>query len=593
MIFLQALATIGLLIVNSLGPGLFFIRWLRWRPLETLCGSVALSFFILYLATFGIYSLNLPPGWAYVPSAAAAIATIVCRRDIHRLWRNRETRGTILAFLALFSWLFILLLSIRLYSGGRWYGDWYEHYHRALYFADHLPLDTLFLKVFILPARPPMMNLLATAIFWQVAPSFEIYQITFCYLNALSLLPCVLIAPSLVARTRNRAWLVAGVLALSPMFVWNSTYTWTKLFAAFYELTALGFYLSAWRRNEASRMVAAFACFAAGMLVHYSVGPMVLFVAGHYFVVLFRHRQNRWRELAASAALGAAVFATWLTWSLLAYGIHDTFGSNTTTVSSQQLTFAENVSKVASNTFNTLVPALLRGGFEKDVSYDREVPPQELAYLRDWCFAIYQPQFPASLGLAGLLLVSWLLAMLCFRAPKDRWQHRRVFWLLLVVFVTIVGIAVHGEPDYLGVAHICLQPLVLLGLTFAAAGLPHVPRWLRGIALVAILIDAGLGIFLQFYELRIDHTVGRDGDRVTVSHAEMGMSTIANALLKADFHVTYLGDHAADYAGYLLAVMVVVILAIPPGLWWTAERDARTRANRRTVSTRQKRRRSR
>ena len=85
-----------------------------------------------------------------------------------------------------------------------------------------------------------MMNLLTALVFWQVSPAFELFQVVFAYLNALPILPCALIAPSLVAKTRNRAWLIAGFLALSPMFIENGTYTWTKAFAAFYDLTALG-----------------------------------------------------------------------------------------------------------------------------------------------------------------------------------------------------------------------------------------------------------------------------------------------------------------------------------------------------------------
>src|SRR3954467_4880706 len=126
MIF-QAALTLALLMICSVGPGLIFIRYLRWRPLETLCGAVALSFLLLYLATFAIYILALPGGWAYVPSVLAAIATAVCWRDLRRLWRNRETRATMLAFLALVAWLFVLLLPTRNYAGGRWFGDWYEH----------------------------------------------------------------------------------------------------------------------------------------------------------------------------------------------------------------------------------------------------------------------------------------------------------------------------------------------------------------------------------------------------------------------------------------------------------------------------------
>jgi hypothetical protein len=567
MIFAHVAATVSLLIVSSIGPGLLFVRYLRWRPMETLCGSVALSFFLLYLTTFAIYILGLPPAWAYVPTAGAMAANVVCGRDLRRLWRSRETRATMLAFLAILSWLLLLLLVPRGYSGGRWYGDWFEHFHRAGFFSDHLPLDTKFLDVFILPARPPMMNLLATSMFWQVTTSFEVFQITFSYLNALAFLPCALIAPSLVARTRNRAWLIAGLLAISPMFVQNSTYTWTKLFAAFYELTALGFYLSAWRRNDASRMVAAFACFAMGMLIHYSVAPMVMFVTGHYLFVLFRRRKNRWQELVVSAAVVVAIFGTWLTWSLYSYGLKDTFASNTTVISSQQFSLSNNLWKIAENIFNTLVPAVMRGGIEHDFAFKADAPPVGQAYLRDWCFAVYQPSFPAVFGLGGLALLGWLLVQHYIHPARDPWQHRRVFWLSLNVVVTVIGVAVVGETDYLGVTHICLQPLVLLGMTFAAVGLPHVPRWFRKIVLVGLLIDATLGILLHFYILRNNLEVTRIGDQVSVAHSELGSMAIQNALLKSDHFVTFLGDHAANFAGYTLAALIVGVLGICLTLW--------------------------
>ena len=143
-------------------------RYLRWRPLETLCGSVALSFFLLYLAAFIIYALALAPAWSYVPTILSAVAAIVCGIDLHRLWNHRETRATMLAFLAVFFWLLLLILLIRNFSGGRWFGDWFEHYERAIFFAAHWPLDAKLFGDYILPARPPMMNLLATLFFWQV-----------------------------------------------------------------------------------------------------------------------------------------------------------------------------------------------------------------------------------------------------------------------------------------------------------------------------------------------------------------------------------------------------------------------------------------
>lgn len=573
MIFAQAVLTVALLLLGALSPGLFFIRYLRWRPLETLCGSVALSFLLLYLASLVIYALELSSGWAYLPTALGALAALVCAGDLRRLWRHRESRATLLAFLALFFWLFLLLLLVRNYSGARWWGDWFEHYERALFFSEFKPLDTKFLAPlqYPLPARPPMMNLLTALFFWQVSPRFELFQVVFAYLNALVIFPCALIAPTLVAKTRNRAWLIAGFLALCPMFVQNGTYTWTKAFAAFYSLTALAFYLSAWRRNDSSRMITACACCATAMLVHYSAVPLVLFLGGHYLLFLFRRRKNKWRELIASATVSVAIFSTWLGWSLYAYGWTETFASNTTVTASQQFSLSGNLIKIAQNTFNTLVPFPLRGSYEADPGYNPQVPPKGLAFLRDWCFSIYQTSFPAMLGIGGLTLIVWLLMKFCLHPSVDLSQHRFSFWFWFVVIVTFLSIAVHGEYDYFGVAHICLQPMVLLGLTLAAVGLPHVPRELRGAALVGLLIDATLGILLPFHLLQNDFRILAIGGNWRVqSHIEMGLSAINNGLLKFANHLTFLGDHAVAAAGLIEAIVGLSAVAICIGLWFLA-----------------------
>jgi hypothetical protein len=577
MIYLHALETIAILLISSLGPGLFFIRYLRWRPLETLCSSVALSLLLLYLAALAIYGLELSPTWAYAPTALAVLATLVCVGDLRRLWRHREARSAMLAFFALFFWLLLLLLLVRNYSGAGWGGDWVEHYERAIFFSEHQPLDTKFLNHYVLPARPPMMNLLSAQLFWQASPSFEMFQIVFAYLNALVILPCSLLAPSLVAKTRNRAWLIAGFLALSPMFAQNGTYTWTKEFAAFYELTALGLYLSAWHRNDSGRLIAACACLSTGLLVHYSIAPFIIFLAGHYLIVLFRRRNHRWRELIASAAVSTAIFSTWLGWSLYAYGAKATFGSNTTVTASQQFSLSGNIVKIAENTFNTLVPFPLRASFESGDEISRRLPGKKLAYLRDWCFCIYQTSFPAMLGLGGLTLVVWQLANFYFHPPRDPWQHRYAFWFWFVGVVTFISIAVQGEYDYFGVAHICLQPMVLLGLTFAAVALPHVPRLLRGVALVGLLIDASLGILLHFHLLQNDFgIVPASNGRVTFRfHLEMGKSALNSSLAKYNHNLTFLGDHAVEVAGIIEPFVFLGVLGICIGLWLLAAHSAR------------------
>ena len=64
------------------------------------------------------------------------------------------------------------------------------------------------------------------------------------------------------------------------MLAQNATYSWTKLFAAFYALTGIAFYVAGIKLKSRVRVVLGFVFLAGGVLVHYSITPYFLFVAG-------------------------------------------------------------------------------------------------------------------------------------------------------------------------------------------------------------------------------------------------------------------------------------------------------------------------
>jgi hypothetical protein len=133
-----------------------------------------------------------------------------------------------------------------------------------------------------------MMNLLAAFFLAQVGDRFELYQLAFLFLNLLVFLPCCLLAPLLAPCGRWRVVPVVALVGLCPMVIENVTYTATKLLIAFYVMLALRFYLTGWRKQDTLRMTAAFVFLAAAMLVHYSAGPYLVFLGGHYLLVLWR-----------------------------------------------------------------------------------------------------------------------------------------------------------------------------------------------------------------------------------------------------------------------------------------------------------------
>src|SRR5271156_1257231 len=127
--------------------------------------------------------------------------------------------------------------------------------------------------------------------------------------------------------------------------------------------------------------------------------------------------------------------------------------------------------------------------------------PNAAGKLRDNFFAIYQTNLIFGMGLIGGPFALWLF----YRAMRTRAGRERTFWLYLVPFVVVAGIAVVGERDNIGVAHLTLIPIEALGVTLIAASFPW-PRWTAALLIAGCLIDFSLGVFLQARVESFDNT---------------------------------------------------------------------------------------
>jgi hypothetical protein len=111
--------------------------------------------------------------------------------------------------------------------------------------------------------------------------------------------------------------------------------------------------------------------------------------------------------------------------------------------------------------------------------------PYAPAVVRDNVFLLYQANLILSMGLLGGPLAVWF-AIAAFRSGKGLGGERN-FWLMLIGFSLVVGLAVVGERDYFGVAHLTLVPMELLGITLLAGRFVSRRR-------IALLIVAGCAI---------------------------------------------------------------------------------------------------
>jgi hypothetical protein len=336
---------------------------------------------------------------------------------------------------------------------------------------------------------------------------------------------------------RGAVRIAAVILMVSPLFVENATYPWTKLQAVFFILTGLYFFLRVRDRDALSGRAAVICavCLGGAVVTHYSAGPYVVVIAAAWLAIGF---STRWaggfaRTTALSAAAGACVLAPWFVWSVAEYGWAGTFLSNTT------------VSMVAKYPGNPVVAMILN-------VRDSLVPPQVRGYkgrmfiqtspwgsLRDNCFLIYQLNPLLALGSVGCVAV----AREAFAAARAAARRERNFWIATTAGFFLVSFTTYGDRDHYGIGHVCLQSLVLLGLAFLASRWGRLGRGWRAALVAGWAVDFCLGIALQFAveDFAIDRwrTPGLNLMEVSGTYT---MISQENLLEKIIAHVAYFAD---------------------------------------------------
>jgi hypothetical protein len=271
----------------------------------------------------------------------------------------------------------------------------------------------------------------------------------------------------------------------------NVTFAWTKLPAAFFVLTAFYFFLKARSKPESIRRLLFCSAFlAAGMLAHYSAGPYLVAIAVAWLAVGWQQRANPiwWRNTGLAILCGGGVLALWFGWSLTTLGAHDTFLTNPS-VTSSDAQHGNQLVKIGLNLFDTIVPHFLR-------PLDGLLIAQRSPWgaWRDWFFQCYQVNLLFAFG-----SVAWIaLGRELIARAKDATATERRLGTGLIVGVILLGVGTHGQRDHWGLAHICLQALVILGLCFLASRWFLLPRGWRIALGVGAAFDFLAGIALHF-----------------------------------------------------------------------------------------------
>jgi 4-amino-4-deoxy-L-arabinose transferase-like glycosyltransferase len=522
------------------------------RPAEEVVAGAVLSLLGAGALFWFVFTEGLPLWLDRLVPALAWAFLLVGARGFRRLLADPEARGLVTGQLVVTGWCVAALAFVRSYTGGAWTGDEIEHWERAIFFGRGLLPDHLFIGMYLLPARPPLVNLLDAGFLRVTNGDYAYYQVIMTTLCSLAYLPVGLLAGRF--RGRPAAGMAALVLLVSPLFLQNSTYPWTKLPAAFFILAGFYFFLRVRDEDQGlgTAAVLCAVCLGGAVIAHYSAGPYVLVVAAGWIALGFRRRwDGRFLRLTLLSALaGAVVLLPWFGWSVEHFGARATFLSNTS-VGMLHARPASPLVVMALNFRDNLVPPQVRG-------YHSGLFAQTSPWgtLRDNFFLLYQLNLLFVLGCVGWVVI----AVQAVRAARRTARREAWFWGLSAAGVVLLSGATYLDRDHWGTTHICLQPAVLCALAFLASQWDRLGRRWRVALAAGWVLDVLLGIALQLgvEDYALDQWLNPQG-----SFGQMvgSFSVVAQNNIRWKFiaHLRYFADILPTPQVVMLALMGAIL----------------------------------
>jgi hypothetical protein len=284
----------------------------------------------------------------------------------------------------------------------------------------------------------------------------------------------------------------------------------------------------------------------------------------------------------ATALLCLALLGTWFGYAVLAAGPRSAFGSSTTARAFAESSAEQSTLRIVKNTMYSIVPHPLhlpRQKFEEMLGYEQvhtangenrkltsSRSPNRLGYLRDYLLSIYGATFSFAFGSVGGILALWLVFHM--RGVHHRPPDWHFGWTFAIV-TALLGIAAHPSLEEFGVAQICGQSLILLGLGFLASRYLLLPRLLRYVGLAGYALDFILAGFIHVAMEMQNPKVTRVGSLYQVS-TDLSIWAWFNARTKYAASVHFLGDY---FSPVDLGIQMAV-LAFFAAVWWQAAKIA-------------------
>jgi hypothetical protein len=545
-----------LMAVGSVGPGLFFVRRLRWNPSETLCASLGLSLLLIFALSLLIHLFRLPVGAHYVVTAALFGLVVVTRHDLFRLLRHAGVQQQLAAYALLLVMGLVMISVIRNFSGGTSVWDWLEQYRQARYFLDSAGVEKVLSDIHSgdqpvsFASRSSLLNAVAAHYMAQAGQDYPVFQIVVLFLSLLVYFPLDLMGRWFAGRQRFPRSLLVALLALNPVLWWNTTFTWTKVLASFYVILAVWFYLAACRKRDQFRMSAAFGCVCAAFLVDTYAAPYAVMLGLHYLLFVLPTREQRGREVLRIALASAILLCTWVPMSLATF-----HGRTDATHAEPGQTTSELSGQIAWNCIASIVPHPLRSSTAAVDESMHLSQPTLLGRVRDHYFLTLEGVCYASIGSVGGLLVLFLLVR-DLRRPAPQGITR--FWIFFLTGSALLGLALAPLPRLEGVWYLSGQPLTYLGVAYLAACFSSLPVFLRVAGILGCAFDALVGILLHFKLENLRISFQEDPERGMVCRTILSDWAMVNGREKFEAGLAFVGDYFRALAPFLLWCLLLL-----------------------------------
>lgn len=485
-------------------------------PSVRLFVTAVFNFVLFYLLEWCAYIISLLP-WFPAFVILALTATSIFLIFTKKVPLSLTVSG--LSFWAVLTiWILSFQLGVVVYGGANWFGDWREHYERALFFLEQKPMETRFLlEMWALPARGPLFNSSAAILMSLFGKEFWVYQIIATVLNTFAVLPFALLIQSIVKIKQAAAhWLSLLVMAFAPFAFQMELYTNTKFFTLAFILGAIYLYRRGIRTDRPYWSVGGLLIFSVGFLAHYLVFPLALFFAGHFFFVSVKRKWGIKPPVYAILAC-AVLVSSWFLFLFSQFGVEQTLKSNSTTGKSYSKFYESASGKtiksndiILGNLLTTIVPYSFRRTWEglaaapvivqKDSRFGEKFEPKESDSTFEWYCDLVNNQgsLLGNLGIAGILGVylaaGWIVrnsGILQNRAKQAKTLFGWKFWAIFFGVGIPINIALSPNISPHGTAHLNLQIFVCLTAIWIFKYIQQLPNRIKQV-LAAIFIAESL-----------------------------------------------------------------------------------------------------